>query len=68
MAKKRRKIQYHEHEAPEQEGFPDISNVASANECTGLMYKSPRNQDEWDSYQQLSSMAIPQNQGKAPCD
>lgn len=39
--------------------FPDISNVASANECTGLMYKSPQNQAELESYQQLSSMLIP---------
>lgn len=65
MAKNRRKIHYHEHDTPPQEQFPDISNVASANECTGLMYRSPANSAELESYRQLSSMAIPRQEGRA---
>ena len=38
-----KKINYREHETPDPEMFPDISNVASANECTGLMYRVPIN-------------------------
>ena len=57
MSKKRKPIEYHEHDTPEE--FPDISGVASATECTGLMYKTPVNDSEWESYQELSSMEIP---------
>ncbi len=59
MEQPKRKIDYREHEEPAGEQFPDISNVASANECTGLMYKTPKDGEEWESYQELSSMAIP---------
>lgn len=59
MPNPKRKIDYREHQEPSQEFFPDISNVASVNECTGLMYKAPKDPEEWESYQQLSSMAIP---------
>jgi hypothetical protein len=59
MKKPKQKIDYREHEEPPAEQFPDISDVASASECTGLMYKAPRDQEEWDNYQELSSMAIP---------
>ena len=59
MAAHKPKIDYHEHDTPRRDQFPAISNVASANECTGLMYKAPADQEEWDSYQELSSMAIP---------
>ena len=58
----RLKVDYREHETPREEQFPDISNVASANECTGLMYRSPANEEERESYQQLSSMAIPREE------
>lgn len=58
MKKPKRKIEYHEHENPG-EKIPDISNVASASECTGLMHKSPQDESELESYQELSSMAIP---------
>ena len=54
-----KKINYREHETPDPEMFPDISNVASANECTGLMYRVPINNAELESYQQLSPMEIP---------
>lgn len=49
MEKPKRKIDYREHEEPAGEQFPDISNVASANECTGLMYKTPKDGEEWES-------------------
>ena len=48
------RINYHEHDVQE-ETFP----VASANECTGLMFTPPENSQELESYQQLSPMAIP---------
>lgn len=54
-----KKREYHEHDAPEQDEFPTISGVASANECTGLMYRTPENDQEWEALQDLSSMAIP---------
>lgn len=58
---KKNKINYHEHEEPE--NFPNISNVASANECTGLIPTPPESDDQMESYQSLSSMEIPK---KAP--
>ncbi len=57
--KKGKKIDYQEHKDPVENEFPEISNVASANECTGLMYKAPENADELESYRQLYSMGIP---------
>ena len=62
MTKKKKPIDYHEHDTPGEEKFPDISGVASATECTGLMYKTPVNDDEWESYQELSSMEIPKEE------
>lgn len=59
MPKPKPKINYHEHDTPLQDQFPDISNVASASECTGLMHRSPADREEFESYQELSSMAIP---------
>lgn len=58
MRDKKIKIEYHEHDTPK-ETYPDISNVASANECTGLMYRTPISGEEWESFQTLSSMGIP---------
>ena len=59
MTDNKRKIDNHEHDEPNPALFPDISNVASANECTGLMPQPPQDGDELESYQQLSSMAVP---------
>ena len=62
---KKKTIEYHEHDTPEETfpgEFPDISGVASANECTGLMYKTPVTAGEWESYQELSSMEIPKEE------
>lgn len=53
------KQNYHEHETPKPGELPETSNVASANECTGLMYKTPENDEEWEALQELSPMAIP---------
>ncbi len=59
MNEPKQKIDYHEHDTPKQESFPDISNVASVNECTGLMYRTPVDGTEWEALQQLSPMGIP---------
>lgn len=59
MSRNKRKMDYHEHDTPREEAFPDISNVASANECTGLMFTPPLSDGELESYQELSNMEIP---------
>lgn len=61
MGKNKRKIDYHEHDTPGEEIFPNRSNVASVNECTGLMYRTPVDDHELESYQHLSSMEIPKD-------
>lgn len=61
----KKKIDYHEHDMLDQEKFPDQSNVASATECTGLMYRVPMNAGEMESYQRLSSMGIPKVEEEA---
>lgn len=60
MKQQKKKTEYHEHDTPMEE-FPDISNAASANECTGLMYRTPADGAEWESFQQLSPMGIPKS-------
>ncbi len=59
---RKQKPEYHEHDTPNQEEFPDLSNVASATECTGLMYRVPLDDGELESYQRLSSMQIPRGE------
>ncbi len=39
--------------------YPDIANVASSTECTGLMFRPPENMDEYASYQDVYGMEIP---------
>jgi hypothetical protein len=39
--------------------MPTISDVVSSTECTGLMYRPPEDEEELESYQELSSMEIP---------
>lgn len=39
--------------------LPEISNVASVSECTGLMQSIPHTEEEAASYRALSSMEIP---------
>ncbi|WP_099204881.1 hypothetical protein [Scatolibacter rhodanostii] len=55
------KIDYHEHD--EVKNYPNIGNVASANETTGLIPSLAQTNDEFRSYQDISSTAIPK---KAP--
>ena len=65
MSGKKKSIDYHEHDTPKEGMFPDLSGVASATECTGLMYKVPMDGEEWESYQELSSMEIPKVEEEA---
>ena len=56
----RHRFDHHEHDTgPE-------TPVASANECTGLMFTPPEDQAQWESYQQLSPMAIPRREPGTP--
>ncbi|MDR0314474.1 MAG: hypothetical protein LBH71_00800 [Oscillospiraceae bacterium] len=41
------------------EYYPDISNVSSMSDCTGLMHTPPQNDEEYQAYQDLSNMQIP---------
>jgi hypothetical protein len=52
---KKKRAQYGEHI----EVFPNLSDTASANECTGLMPTPPVTPDEYESYQELHSMEVP---------
>ena len=49
-----KKIDYHEHQGPEQ-----ASGVASANECTGLLYRAPENEEERENAQDLLPLEVP---------
>lgn len=49
-----KKIDYHEHQGPELE-----SGVASANECTGLLYRAPENEEERENAQDLLPLEVP---------
>lgn len=40
--------------------YPDIAHVASSTECTGLMYRPPENMAEYESYQEVYGMEIPE--------
>lgn len=37
----------------------DVTDVASATECTGLMYSPAKDDFEWDSYEDLHGMMTP---------
>lgn len=50
---------YGEHESLGEEMFPEGGSVASANECTGLMFTPPETKAQWEAYQELSPLAIP---------
>ena len=39
--------------------MPQISNVASSTDCTGLIPNPPENQDELENYMDLSSTSLP---------
>ena len=40
-------------------GYPHISNVVSAQECTGMMPVLPLDEDQEDSYRDLYSSELP---------
>ena len=54
MAKNTNKI-----EEPAYDSYSGISNTVSANECTGMMYAPPQNEEEYESYKETFSMQIP---------
>lgn len=43
------------------EEYPDISDVASSNECTGMIPTPPLDPEEYESYQDLYTMEIPKD-------
>ena len=45
---------------------PDISQTASATDCTGLMYKPPHSRAEYESYQETYGMQIPKIEELVP--
>ena len=47
-----------------EEKFPNISSIASMSDCTGLMPTIPETEEEYESYQELSSMEIPKQKPK----
>ena len=53
FTRKRRKIDYHEHEDPASEEFPGFSGVASATELTGAAYRAPQNRQERENLEGL---------------
>lgn len=55
MKKNEKRTPYREHET----AYPDLSNTASATECTGLMPTPPQNDAELEAYQELYSMEYP---------
>lgn len=52
-------INYHEFDTPRPEEFPMNPSVASATELTGLMYRTPVSEEEWENLQGLSPMETP---------
>jgi len=36
--------------------YPNISNTASANDFTGIMFKPPQNDEELEAYEELYNM------------
>ena len=53
---------YHEHDPLPPGLLPEDTAVASANECTGLMFTPPENAAQQEAYQELSPMAIPRRE------
>jgi hypothetical protein len=46
-------------------GDMDILNACSTMDCTGLMFRPPRNEDETDSYHEVYSFGPPEVDLKA---
>ena len=41
------------------EEYPDISSTASATDTTGMMQTVPRSAEEYEAYQELSGLEVP---------
>ena len=54
-------------EQPKLEQFPDISNVASAGETTGMMPTPPQTEAELEALQELAGMEYPKKR-RAPIE
>lgn len=61
--KEKEGFEYHEYEEPDSGLFPEMGNVSSATESTGMMPTPAGDQDAYHAYQDLAGMAIPK---KAP--
>ena len=46
--------------------LPEDTAVASANECTGLMFTPPENEQEREAYGELFPGALPREEPPAP--
>ena len=42
--------------------YPDISHTASATDCTGLMFRPPQNDEEYESYLEIYGMEFPRQE------
>jgi len=42
--------------------YPDISRTASATDCTGLMFRPPQSEEEYESYQEVYGMEFPRQE------
>ena len=60
-ANENKKLKNQSEQDAEFDSFLDISNTVSSCECTGSMYVPPQNEDEFESYQELTNMQIPKN-------
>lgn len=59
VEKKTKICDKHKDKDAEYDSYPDISDIASATDCTGLMYAPPQNEEEFESYQELSGIELP---------
>ena len=64
MKQPNRPKEYREHDPLPPELEPE--GVASAQECTGLMFTPPKTGDQWEAYRELSPMEIPRRDPAAP--
>ena len=43
----------------ERDWYADISNIASTQECTGLMSRPPQTEEEYEAFQEIYGMETP---------
>lgn len=63
---KKRKIDYHEFDAPEIGEDPNIGPAASATELTGLLYRTPATPQERQNAQALEPMEVERGKEHRP--